>query len=285
MPDTVDTPFDTPVVEAHGAEVPVLGFGTWELTGDTARRMTGRALEVGYRHLDTARIYENEAEVGAALEASGVERSRVFLTTKVWPDDYPPRDFRGAVRDSLDRLRTDYVDLLLLHWPHFERTSLPATIEELNRARDDGHARHIGICNFNTDLVERAWKATEYPLAVHQAEYHPYLDRTPVLTDARERGMAFTAYSPVAHGEVAGDETLSEIGERHGKSAVQVALRWLVQQEAVNAIPRTANPEHLRENAAIFDFELTGEEMERIGGLARPDGRIISPDGLAPRWD
>lgn len=285
MLDAIEAPIESPVIEAHGARIPALGLGTWELTGSTARRMTEEALAVGYRHLDTARAYGNEAEVGRALEAAGVDRSEVFLTTKIWPDEYRADDFRAAVRDSLEKLRTDYVDLLLLHWPRFEGTSLGATIEELNRAREDGRARHVGVCNFNTELMERAWEATAHPLAVHQAEYHPYLDRTPVLRDARDRGMAFTAYSPVAHGEVAGDETLAAIGERHGKSAVQVALRWLVQQEAVNVIPRTSDPEHLRANAAIFDFELGEEEMERIAGLARPDGRIISPEGLAPRWD
>lgn len=285
MSQTTDATIASSAVEAHGARIPALGFGTWELTGSVARRTTGAALEAGYRHVDTARIYDNESEVGRALEEADVDRSEVFLTTKIWPDDYRPGDFRAAVRESLERLRTDRVDLLLLHWPRFEGTSLEATVGELCRARHEGRARHVGVCNFNRELLERAWDAASVPLAVHQAEYHPYLDQDAVLSATRQREMAFTAYCPVAHGEVAGDEILASIGASHGKSAVQVALRWLVQQEGVSAIPRTSDPEHLRENLAIFDFELTEEEMARVTDRARPDGRIISPGGLAPDWD
>lgn len=285
MPDTTKAARETPVVEARGAEIPALGFGTWELTGRTAREMTEEALAAGYRHLDTARAYDNEAEVGRALEASGLDRAQVFLTTKIWPDEYRRQDFRAAVRDSLEKLRTDHVDLLHLHWPRFEEVSLGAVIEELNRAREDGQTRHIGVCNFNTELLERAWEITEVPLAVHQVEYHPYLNQEPVLEAVRDRGVALTAYSPLAHGEVVDDATLAEIGARHGKSAAQVTLRWLIQQEDVNAIPRTSDSGHLRDNLAVFDFELSDEEMERISGLARPEGRVISPAGLAPEWD
>lgn len=285
MPPPDDRTPGSPVVEAHGARIPALGFGTWELTGSTARRMTEQALDTGYRHVDTARIYGNEAEVGRALETSDVDREDVFLTTKVWPDDYRPEEFRAAVRESLERLRTDRVDLLLLHWPRFEGTSLEATVGELCRAQHEGRTRHVGLCNVNRELLDRAWEAATVPLAVHQAEYHPYLDRDAALAASRDRGMAFTAYSPLAHGEIVADQTLAAIGERHGKSAAQVALRWLVQQEAVNAIPRTSDPDHLRENREVFDFDLTDEEMARIADLARPDGRIISPGGLAPEWD
>lgn len=285
MPDATETAPETPVVEAHGAEIPSLGFGTWELTGRTAREMTEEALAAGYRHLDTARAYDNEEEVGRAFEASGLDRTEVFLTTKIWPDEYRPDDFRAAVRDSLEKLRTDHVDLLHLHWPKFERTTLGATIEELNRALEDGLTRHVGVCNFNMELLDRAWEVTGVPLAVHQLEYHPYLEQEAVLGATRERGMALTAYSPLARGEVAGDEALAEIGARYGKSAAQVALRWLVQQPDVNAIPRTSDPAHLRDNRDVFDFELTAEEMERVSSLARPDGRVISPAGLAPEWD
>lgn len=285
MPDATETELESPVIEAHGAEIPALGFGTWELNGRTAREMTEKALAAGYRHLDTARAYDNEAEVGRAIEASGLDRSEVFVTTKIWPDEYGREAFRAAVRDSLEKLRTDYVDLLHLHWPHFERAPLGAVIEELNRAREDRRARHVGVCNFNTELLNRAWEVTGVPLAVHQVEYHPYLEQKAVLGATRERGMALTAYSPLARGEVAGDEALAEIGARYGKSAAQVALRWLVQQPDVNAIPRTSDPAHLRDNRDVFDFELTAEEMERVSSLARPDGRVISPAGLAPEWD
>lgn len=285
MVDAPKTASTIPRTEARGAEIPVLGFGTWELTGATARRMTEAALRAGYRHLDTARAYGNEAQVGQALETSDVDRADVFLATKIWPDDYRPADFRAAADDSLDRLGTDRVDLLLLHWPRFGGTGLEATVEALVEAREAGKARHVGVCNFTTDLLERADAVADETLVVNQVEYHPYLDQDPVLEAVRARGMALTAYSPLAHGRVVEDETLAALGLHHGKSAAQVALRWLIQQPGVNAIPRTSDPDHVRENFDLFDFQLSGEEMRRIAGLARPDGRVIDPAGLAPDWD
>lgn len=272
-------------VEARGATIPALGLGTWELTGSVAERAVADALELGYRHLDTAQAYGNEREVGRAIEGSGVPREALFLTTKVWPDRYGPARFADSVRRSLERLGTDHVDLLLLHWPRFEGTTLERTIELLNRARERGWSRHIGVSNFTTALLARAARASDAPIAVNQIEYHPFLDQKAVLEEARDLGIAITAYSPLARGRVPGNETLAEIGDAHGKSAAQVALRWLVQQRGVAAIPRTSKREHAAENLAIFDFELSDEEMERIGRLAEPGGRVIDPDGLAPDWD
>ncbi len=272
-------------VEARGATIPALGLGTWELTGSVAERAVADALELGYRHLDTAQAYGNEREVGRAIEGSGVPREELFLTTKVWPDRYGPARFADSVRRSLERLGTDHVDLLLLHWPRFEGTTLERTIELLNRARERGWSRHIGVSNFTTALLARAARASDAPIAVNQVEYHPFLDQTAVLEEARDLGVAITAYSPLARGRVPGNETLAEIGGAHGKSAAQVALRWLVQQRGVAAIPRTSKREHAAENLAIFDFELSDREMERIGRLAEPGGRVIDPDGLAPDWD
>ena len=274
---------ETPVLEAHGARIPALGFGTWELEGRTAERMTAEALEVGYRHIDTAQAYGNEAAVGRAIASSDVSRDNIFLTTKIWPASYS--DFEDAVDQRLELLGTDSVDLLLLHWPRFEGTTLTRTIDALNRARRQGKARHIGVSNFNTDLLARAWAASEAPLVTNQVEYHPFLDQAPVLHAVRERKMCLTAYSPLAHGEVPGNRVLEEIGREHGTSAAAVAIRWLIQQEGVAAIPRTSEPEHCRENFAALDVELAGEEMDRISELVRPDGRVIDPAGLAPEWD
>lgn len=274
---------ETPVVEAHGARIPALGFGTWELKGETAERMTAEALDVGYRHIDTAQAYGNEAQVGRAIEASDVSRDNIFLTTKIWPDSYS--DFEATVDERLELLRTDRVDLLLLHWPRFDGTTLTRTIDALNRARREGKTRHIGVSNFNTDLLARAWAASEAPLVTNQVEYHPFLDQAPVLDAARERDMVLTAYSPLAHGEVPGDRVLGEIGREHGASAAAVAIRWLIQQEGVAAIPRTSDPEHCRDNFSAVEIELSAEEMDRISDLARPDGRVIDPAGLAPEWD
>lgn len=280
---TVSTP-PIPRVDARGASIPALGLGTWELTGATAERMVREALELGIRHVDTARAYGNEAEVGRALEASGVDRDDVFLTTKIWPDDFRRDDFADAVARSLEALRTDRVDLLLLHWPNPD-VPLGETIEALNEARSEGRTRHVGVSNFPVDLLARADETSEAPVVVDQVEYHPFLDQEPVLGEVRRRRMALTAYSPLAHGDVPGNETLRRIGKGHGKSAAQVGLRWLLQQEAVIAIPRTASEEHLRQNVDVFGFELTGDEMREIGRLASPDGRRIDPAGLAPDWD
>lgn len=272
-------------VTAHGSDIPVLGFGTWELTGDEASRMVELALDVGYRHLDTAQAYLNEDRVGGGLRASGVPRNEVWVTTKVWPDNYAPATFRSSVRSSLDRLGLDFVDLLLLHWPKFQGTTLEATVGLLNEAKEQGWTKHIGVSNFPTDLLDRAWEATDAPLVVNQVEYHPFLAQDAVLAAVRRRRMALTAYSPIAQGQVEESGTLRRIADEHGKTPEQVSLRWLVQQEGVTAIPRTSDPDHCRENFEIFDFRLSDEEMERIAGLARPDGRIIDPDDLAPDWD
>lgn len=272
-----------PVLEAHGARIPALGFGTWELRGRGARRMVERALEMGVRHIDTAQGYGNETEVGEALAASGVARDEVFLTTKVWPDAY--QELPDAAEGSLERLGVDRVDLLLLHWPSFRGTTLERTVEALNTVRDRGWTRHIGVSNFTVDLLERAWAASDAPLATDQVEYHPFLDQDAVLRETRRRGMVLTAYSPLAKGRVVGDEALASIGRRHGKTAAQVSLRWLLQQEGVATIPRTSDPRHLEENLDVLDFDLSSEEMERISSLARPAGRVVDPPSLAPAWD
>ena len=274
-----------PVVEAHGARIPALGFGTWELEGRTAEEATADALAAGYRHVDTAQIYGNEAEVGRALERSDVPREAVFLTTKIWPDDFAPDRFRASVDRRLELLGVDRVDLLLLHWPHFPDTSLVRTMRLLEEAREQDKTRHIGVSNFTTDLLARARAAVDAPLVTDQVEYHLFLDQAPVLEAVREAEMSLTAYSPLAHGEAVDHPTLEEIGRRHGVGAPAVAIRWLLQQEGVVAIPRTSDPEHARQNLGALEIEFSEEEMAEISGLARPDGRIIDPDPLAPEWD
>lgn len=271
------------VVRADTASMPALGLGTWELRGRTARRVVESALELGYRHLDTAQAYGNEAELGRSLESSGVPRDEVFLVTKVWPDRYPPTRFSASVEESLRRLRVDHVDLLLLHWPVFQEASLEATVEALAKAQLAGRARHVGVSNFTLALVDRARAASPVPLVVNQVEYHPFLDQRRLLAGLRERGLAVTAYSPLAKGRVPHDPTLRRIGDRHGATAAQVALSWLIRQD-VAAIPRTSKPRRLAENLDALDLELTEDEARRIDELARPDGRVLDP-GWAPEWD
>jgi diketogulonate reductase-like aldo/keto reductase len=255
-------------VEAGGASIPALGFGTYRLAEDEAERMVGEAISAGYRHVDTAQMYRNEAGVGRGLRGSGVDRDEIFLTTKVWPDNFGRQDLLSSMQQSLSKLELDHVDLVLLHWPS-RSVSLEETISALNESRERGDTRHIGVSNFDPDLLSRAAELSDAPLVNNQVEYHPFRDQSPVLGAARDMGASVTAYSPLAKGRVSGDETLAKIGEAHGKDEGQVALRWLVQQEGVIAIPKTASPERCRSNFEIFDFELLDEEMQSISALAR----------------
>lgn len=255
-------------VEAGGAYIPALGFGTYRLAEDEARRMVEDALSVGYRHVDTAQMYRNEAGVGRGIRGSGVDRDEVFLTTKVWPDNFRRDDLLDSLQESLSKLGLCHVDLVLLHWPS-QSVPLEETISALNEARERGYTRHIGVSNFDPKLLSQAAELSDDPLVNNQVEYHPFRDQSPVLAAARELGSSVTAYSPLDKGRVSGDKTLREIGGAHGKDEGQVALRWLVQQERVIAIPKTASPERCRSNFEIFDFELSADEMDSISALAR----------------
>jgi 2,5-diketo-D-gluconate reductase B len=272
----------TPIVEANGARIPAIGLGTWDLRGRTCTRMVEQALRLGYRHVDTAEMYDNEREVGEGLRASGIVRSEVFITTKVWQDHLAPREFERATRDSLAKLRLSEVDLLLIHWPN-PRIPLADTIGALCRMKREGLTRHIGISNFTVDLVAQAVKLATEPLVTNQIEWHPYIDQSKVVEACRRDGLSVTAYSPIARGRAVDDDTLRAIGQRHRKSAGQVCLRFLVHEGAI-IIPRTSKPERLAENLAIFDFELAPAEMEEIRGLANPRGRIVNWSG-SPNWD
>ncbi len=271
-------------VSANGAIIPVLGFGTFRMPGPDVLRIVPQAIKLGFRHIDTAQIYRNEAEVGEAIEASGVARGDIFLTTKVWVDHYKHADFLASVDESLKKLRTDYVDLLLLHWPS-SGVPLAEQIGALNDVKKAGKVKNIGISNFNTALMAKSVDLSEAPLATNQIEYHPYLDQTKVLDAARSAGMSITAYYAMADGKVPNEPLLKDIGAKHGKTAAQVVLRWLVQQKDVITLSKTATESRLKENFDIFDFDLSGDEMAAIHRLARPNGRIVSPGGLAPDWD
>lgn len=242
------------------------------------------ALELGYRHVDTAASYENEEAVGAGLRAAGLERDEVFVTTKVWWTDLAADDFRRSAEASLKRLGLDHGDLLLIHWPN-PKIALAETIAALNRMKADGMARHIGVSNFTTDLLSQAIALSEAPLVANQVEHHPYLDQSKVYAACRAAGMAMVAYCPLARGgDLFGEPAVRAAAERHGKTPGQVVLRWQVQQEGVVAIPRTSKKERLAENAAIFDFALSDDEMRAISAL-RGRGQRICDYGFSPRWD
>ncbi|QWW67135.1 aldo/keto reductase [Rhizobium sp. WYJ-E13] len=270
-------------VGANGASIPTLGFGTFRVPGPDAERMVSHVLAAGYRHIDTAQIYGNEAEVGDGIRRSGVTRGDLFLTTKVWVENYKHDAFVASVDESLKKLKTDYVDLLLLHWPN-EAVPLAEQIGALNEVAKAGKVCHIGVSNFNTDLMREAVKLSSLPIATNQVEYHPYIDQTPILRAASQLDMSVTAYYAMADGKVLKDPVLQEIAAKHGKSIAQIVLRWIVQQDVI-ALSKTVSEERAKENAAIFDFALTADEMAAIHALARADGRIVSPHGLAPVWD
>jgi 2,5-diketo-D-gluconate reductase B len=273
-----------PIVEANGARIPLLGLGTWELRGRTCARVVEQALRLGYRHVDTAELYENEREVGEGIHASGAKRNDVFVTTKIWPSHFAPRELERAARDCLVRLRLSEVDLLLLHWPN-PQIPLPDTIGALCKVKRDGLARHIGVSNFTVSLIDEALAAASEPLVCDQIECHPFLDQSKVIKACRGHGMAVVAYSPIARGDARGNDVLARIGASHKKTAVQVCLRFLVQQDIV-VIPRTSKVERLSENAAIFDFELSNQEMTEIARLGSRDGRIVDwAFSGRPKWD
>lgn len=272
-------------VKANGANIPALGFGTFRMSGEEVMRVVPKAIQLGFRHVDTAQIYGNEAEVGAAIQQSGVSRSDIFLTTKVWVDKFAHADFIASVDESLKKLKTDYVDLLLLHWPQSD-VPLAERMASLNEVKRAGKVKNIGISNFNIELMNEAVKLSEAPVATNQVEFHPYLDQSKLLIAARQLGVSLTAYYLMADGKVPKDAVLKDIGARHNKTAAQVVLRWSVQQQDVIALSKTANVERLQENFDIFDFELTDAEMSEIAKLAKPDGRIVDPGHLRPpHWD
>jgi diketogulonate reductase-like aldo/keto reductase len=269
-------------VEANGAKIPAIGLGTWELSGRACARLVEQAVRLGYRHIDTAQVYENEREVGEGLRASRVKRDEVFVTTKIWTNHFAPNDLERSTKESLTKLRLSEVDLLLLHWPN-PHVPLSETLGALAHAKQLGMAKHIGVSNFTVALIEEALAACPEPLVCDQVEYHPYLDQTKVREACAQHGMALVAYSPVAKGRIKGDATLTQIGRAHGKTAAQVCLRWLVQQN-VSAIPRTSKIERLSENIEIFDFELSEEEMGQISQMGSAKGRLTD-FGFAPKWD
>jgi diketogulonate reductase-like aldo/keto reductase len=242
------------------------------------------ALKVGYRHIDTGRKYGTEGAVGEGIRASGLRREEIFLTTKVSHENLRPADFARSVDESLAALKVDYVDLLLVHWPNPEipvKEYMPA----LAKAKRDGLARHIGVANFTTKLLDEAVALCPEPLAALQAEYHPYLDQSKLLPAVRKHGLAFIAHCPLGRGRLFDDPVLNEIAKARGRTVAQVALRWLMQQN-VAVIPFSSKPERIAENFNVFDFTLDDDEMKRISALKRADGRVANPVGRVPGgWD
>ncbi len=268
-------------VEVHGFKLPLLGLGTWQLSGRDCTRVVLQAIKIGYRYIDSAQMYGNEAAVGEAVRTSRL-RDEVVVCTKVAPERLAPHDLERSVKESLVRLRLDVIDLLLIHWPN-PRVPLAETLGAMAKLKHEGFVRHIGVSNFTVALVEQAVKVSPEPIVCNQIECHPYLNQDKVIAATRKAGMAPVAYSPIARGSATGDDVLERIGKAHGKTAAQICLRWLTQQ-GIAVIPRTSKVERLQENMSIFGFELADAEMREIGGLARRDGRIVDWS-WSPKWD
>ena len=266
-----------------GANIPLLGFGTYGMSGPRLQNILVAALQEGFRHIDTAQMYQNETDVGAAILASGVARSDVLVTTKVWVANYSRSRFMGSVEESLRRLRTDYIDLLLVHWPG--GASIAEQMEGLNKAVDSGKVRHVGVSNYNSGMMRTASALLEHPLVTNQVEYHPFLDQTALLGQVAASESSLMAYCGMAVGRVFQTALLQEIAARNDRTVAQVVLRWLIQQPRVLALSRTENVARIPENTRIFDFSLSDADMAAITRLRTRGSRIVDPPHLAPAWD
>lgn len=266
-----------------GVDIPKIGFGTWQLKDETAQMCVAKAIEAGYRMIDTAQAYENEKHVGRGIADAQLPREDLWVTTKVWMSEFRNGDLQTSVEKSVERLGTNYCDLILLHWPN-EEVPLEETLGALNEVRDWGLTRHIGVSNFTADQLGEAVRLSQAPILTNQVEYHPFIDQTPILEAAHALGISVTAYAPLAQGKVLDNEVLKEIGDKYGKSPTQITVRWLVQQPGVIAIPRSSSPDHLASNNDVHDFELTPQEMGRITSLKAHGDRLINPS-WAPEWD
>lgn len=262
--------------------LPQLGLGTFELQGKEASNLTEMALSMGYRHIDTAQMYGNETQVGTAIRRSSVDRDDLWITTKVWHTELAEGRFLPSVQASLDRLGLDYVDLLLIHWPS-EEVSVEEAVMGLMQAQDREYCRAIGVSNFPKAYVETALEMGA-EIITNQVEYHPLLDQRELLYYLVENKMSLTAYSPLGQGHVLNDPTIKDIAANYGKSPAQIALRWLIEQDEVLALPRSTNPRHLRSNLDVFNFRLSQEDKLALDMLSEQNRRIVNPD-FAPEWD
>jgi len=253
-------------ITVQGVKVPKLGLGTWQMTGADCAEGVRDALELGYRHIDTAAAYGNEEEVGRGIADSGVDHDEVFVVTKISPRDAAPDDVRRSYERSLRKLAVDHLDLLLLHWPN-DQVPLADTLGAMEEAVQFGATRAIGVSNFPADLLREALDRA--PVLCDQVEFHPYQPQPGVLELARERDVLITAYSPFAEGRLLDDPVLRQVADELGRTPAQVALRWLLDQPQVSTIPKASTHERREENLAVFDFDLTEDQRGRIAGLAR----------------
>ncbi len=256
--------------------MPALGFGVWQIEADEVGKAVGTAIEAGYRLIDTAQGYDNEAGVGKAIKASGLSRNELFLTSKLRTKSMGYDEALTGIRESLEALQVDYLDLFLVHWPTPARDNYVDTWRAFVQAQEEGLVRSIGVSNFLPEHIERLIEATGIIPAVNQIELHPYFQQRDVREYHQRMGIQLESYSPLGHGEVLEDPVVREIADKHSVSPAQVILRWHLQERLV-VIPKSETPERIRANLQVFDFELSDADMEKIAGLDDPkDGRTSS---------
>jgi 2,5-diketo-D-gluconate reductase B len=268
-------------ITTQGVSIPRLGFGTFRMPGGDCQPVVESALALGYRHLDTAAMYDNEAAVGAGIAASGLARKDLFVTTKVWHDQLAPDALRKAFETSMAKLKLDYVDLYMVHWPAKDM-DLPAIMETLLAMRESGRLRAIGVCNFNMRMMRQAVEEIGAPIAALQVEYHAFLSQAPMLAYLKTKNIPLTAYAPLAQGRAAEDATLKTIGEKHGASAAQIAIAWLLDQPGVVAIPKAQRTASQQSNLDALKIKLDDEDRATIAALPK-DLRYVKPP-FAPDW-
>jgi 2,5-diketo-D-gluconate reductase B len=269
-------------LQTQGISLPRLGLGTFRLQGDACRAAVESALGLGYRHIDTAEMYGNEDAIGPAIAASGVARKDLHITTKVWNENLAPDAIRKAFDSSLKKLKLDHVDLYLVHWPSPDM-KLPAVLETLMKLKQEGRTRAIGVANFNIALLKQAVEEIKAPVACNQIEYHVLLDQTPIRKYMAAKSIPLVAYCPLAQGRAASNETLIAIGKKHNASAAQVALKWLLDQDGVAAIPKASRAESQQANLGALKLQLDDDDRKAIAALPK-DQRFVKP-GFSPVWD
>ena len=272
----------TQSLQAGGIDLPRLGLGTFRMQGEACRAAVESALAMGYRHLDTAEMYGNEEAIGAGIAASGMARNDLHVTTKVWNENLAPDAIRRAFDASLKKLRLDQVDLYLVHWPALNM-NLPKIFETLMRLKEEGRTRAIGVANFNIALLKTVVEEIRAPIACNQVEYHVMLDQTRLRQFLTAKSIPLVAYCPLAQGRVASDPVLAAIGKKHNASAAQVALKWLLDQDGVAAIPKASRAESQRANLDALGVRLDDTDRQAIAALPK-DRRCVNP-GFAPAWD
>lgn len=253
----------------NGVKIPQIGLGTYQMQGDTCTEAVRYALDHGYRHVDTAEFYDNEAAIGDAIE----DRDSIFLTSKVWRTNLHHDDVIDACNASLNRLDTEHLDLYLIHWPN-ESIPMEETFDALEELYEKGKIRAVGVSNFTITHLKEAMGSSDVPITMNQVEFHPFLYQEELLEFCHDHDIQLTAYAPIARNKVAENEQIQEIAERHGKTPAQVSLRWLLQHGTI-AIPKASTEAHIEQNMHVFDFELSDEEMRTLNAL--PQERLIEP--------